>query len=120
MPRQKLSEHKAKVILHSALGLPYAGQSVDASKPLRSQIGPLAKTAATYAVKVDQAVKGRFKKGLVTLDVPAAKLGQAIKQLQPKGYSQYIIEPMAAHEPTDERYLSMLYDRQGLFMQYAT
>jgi len=110
MPRRKISEYRSKVIVSEALDIPYVGWSV----------GPDTKSLASikgfdrYVVKVDQAVKGRFKKGLVLLDIQKKDLKAAIKQLQDKGYEHLIIEPQMAHDQSQERYLSMLRDREGL------
>lgn len=117
MPRQKLSEFRAKTIVCEALGLPYQGWPVDATAALAAQLKNLPNSR--FVVKVDEGVKGRFKKGLVLLDVKTEDLPQAVKSLKDKGYHWLIVEPMAKHEQADERYLSLVSDRQGWTVQYT-
>lgn len=118
MPRRKLSEYRSKKIIHEALGLPYAGWSVSASSAATELKGVTG--AKSYVVKVDQAVKGRFKRGLVALDVPKAKLAAQIKTYAKQGFGHFIVEPYVQHEGGDERYLSMSHGRDGLFLSYST
>lgn len=119
MPRQKLSEYRAKLILSQALRLPYKGWSVNASEPLDAQLKEPASVAGSFVVKVDEGVKGRFKKGLVLLDIKSKDLGKAVKDLSNKGYHWFIVEPMAGHSQSDERYLSLMSDRDGLTIKYT-
>lgn len=117
MPRRKLSEYRSKKIIHEALGLPYVGWSVDARKVaagLKSVAG-----FSSYVVKVDQAVKGRFKRGLVALDVPRNKLAAQIKKYAGEGFDHFIVEPYITHENAGERYLSIAHDRSGLWLSYS-
>ncbi len=110
MPRRKLSEYRSKIILSNALGLPYVGWEND----IKSAQG-----YSKYVVKVDQAVKGRFKKGLVMLDVAQSGLSAAMKKLQVNGYQSFIIEPYVKHDGKDERYLCMTRDGQGLHLRIS-
>lgn len=119
MPRQKLSEYRAKTILSEALKLPYSGWPVNASEPLDSQLSLAAAASGNFVVKVDEGVKGRFKKGLVALNVEAAKLGEAVDQISSKGYHWLIVEPMVNHDQKDERYMSIVVDREGPTLQYS-
>lgn len=117
MPRRKISEYRAKHIIHKALGLSYDGWSVgsDSITTFISEVDG----ADSYVVKVDQAVKGRFKKGLVALDVQKTKLKEVITGFVEKGYSHFIVEPYVAHEDLPERYLSLSYDRSGMSLSYS-
>lgn len=119
MPRQKLSEYRAKTIIAKALELPYKGWPIDARQPLSGQLEEPASAAGSLVVKVDEGVKGRFKKGLVLLAVQPKDLGQAIKSLSGKGYHWFIVEPMAGHSQSDERYLSLMSDRDGVVLKYT-
>lgn len=119
MPRQKLSEYRAKLILSQALGLPYEGWPVDAGKPLSAQLKEPVSAAGPFVVKVDEGVKGRFKKGLVLLDVEPKGLDKAVKSLGDKGYRQFIVEPIARHNQSDERYLSLMSEREGIVLKYT-
>lgn len=118
MPRQKLSEYRAKTIVSQALGLPYEGWPVNAQEPVAGQLKGLPE--GSFVVKVDEGVKGRFKKGLVLLDVKNRELEQAVKTLAGKGYHWFIVEPMVEHNQAEERYISFMSDRQGLLMRYSS
>jgi ATP-citrate lyase beta-subunit len=120
VPRQKLSEYRAKHIISQALELPYKGWQVNSDEPLHPQLEELASAADTFVVKVDEGVKGRFKRGLVLLDVSAEGLVQAVESLSAQGYHWFIIEPQVAHDQSDERYISFMSDRQGLLVRYST
>lgn len=117
MPRRKLSEYRAKKIVTEALGVLYVGWSVSSSD--KEVVLPSVHGYDRYVVKVDQAVKGRFKKGLVLLDIAQDGLQQAIDQLQEAGYQSFLIEPHAQHEAADERYLSIARDRAGYHLSWS-
>jgi ATP-citrate lyase beta-subunit len=119
MPRQKLSEYRAKTIISVALDLPYQGWSIDAEVPLAKQLTGLAAADEPFVVKVDEGVKGRFKKGLVMLDVSAKGVHEAITDLSNKGYRWLLVEPLVKHESPDERYIVLTGDREGLLLQYT-
>src|SRR5215471_16883497 len=106
MPRKRLSEYRAKTIIANALDLEYTGYAIDAEAPVEKQLKSISATEH-FAVKVDQGIKGRHKKGLVLLDVSKPGLPAAIRQLAKKGYRSLIIEPMVPHEAQSERYLSL-------------
>ncbi len=117
MPRRKISEYRSKKIVHEALGLPYEGWSVSAENSAEA----LKKVTGhkSYVVKVDQAVKGRFKKGLVTLDVPKAKVAAVLKKYAGEGYGHFIVEPYVTHESSGERYVSMAQTRAGVSLSFS-
>lgn len=119
MPRKKLSEYRSKVLVSNALELVYAGWSIDMGQALGPQIRAAEKHDGLLVVKVDQGVKGRFKKGLVILDVAPKDIAQAVKKLHKQGYNHLLIEPMAIHNTSDERYLSLTKDRLGLTLHYT-
>jgi len=108
MPRRKLSEYRSKKLVNDVLSVPYEGWSVVLARETDKVKG-----YDSYVVKVDQAVKGRFKKGLVLLDIKQADLSKAVKELEEKGYSSFLIEPYVTHEQTTERYLAITHDRSG-------
>lgn len=114
MPRRKLSEYRSKVLVSEALNLPYAGWSISSSSSIEEIAGSL-----SYVVKVDQAIKGRFKQGLVLLDIKQAKLKTAVNQLMRKGYDHLIVEPHLPHTTEGERYLSINHDRSGYHLSYS-
>lgn len=106
MPRRKLSEYRAKQIVAAALSVDYQGWSTVDELP----------TDGRYVAKVDQAVKKRFKNGLVGLDLSPDEVSHWITIVQQKGYANFIIEPYQQHEQSDERYLSLTRDAHGLRM----
>jgi succinyl-CoA synthetase beta subunit len=118
MPRQKLSEHKAKSIIAHSLNLPYQGWSITAGQPLEDQL-PSLQLPERLVLKVDEGVKGRFKKGLVALNVATDQLPSEIDKLKAKGYKSFIIEPMLDHGSDQERYLSLSANRSGLTLSYT-
>lgn len=113
MPRKKLSEYRSKQIICNALEIPYTAWSVTGSSPY--DISGI-DTHPSYVVKVDQAVKGRFKKGLVLLDVKKSQISSALNELAGKGYTSFLIEPYKKHKDMDERYISIEQHRDGLFV----
>jgi len=118
MPRQKLSEYRAKTIVFKVLDIPYNGLEVDVHEPLEAQLEK-AEQNGSFVVKVDQGVKGRFKKGLVALNVGRQQLKEAAEGFKSKGYRWLIVEPMVEHDQKQERYLALLSDRQGLVAQFS-
>src|SRR5512146_453700 len=117
MPRQKLSEYRAKTIVSEALGLPYKGWPVDAEAPLKAQLNEL--PAGPFVLKVDEGVKGRFKKGLVLLNIKAKNVPKAVKTLHGKGYRWLIVEPMVVHDQAQERYISLTSDKAGWVLNFT-
>lgn len=109
MPRRKLSEYRAKKILTTALGLDYEGWSVGTD-----QKDLILSKDRSYVVKVDQAIKGRFKKGLVALNVDANDVRNVIDDYARKGHQSFLIEPFMSHANEDERYLSLTHDEMGM------
>ena len=114
MARKKISEYRAKVIVHDALALPYVGREASATSKVDI------KGVDAYVVKVDQAVKGRFKKGLVALDVTQKKLDSTLKKYGKEGYEHFIIEPYLKHDGANERYLNIQQTRDGLKLAYSS
>ena len=114
MPRRKLSEYRSKLLISEILENSYVGWSVSSGASLEGISG-----YDSYVVKVDQAIKGRFKKGLVLLEVEITGLKAAISRLEKEGYVHFIIEPHLVHESTNERYLSMTHDRNGYNFSYS-
>lgn len=115
MPRRKLSEFRSKIILTSLFESEYIGWSVSSGKDLEGVVG-----FESYTVKVDQAVKGRFKKGLVLLDVKQEGLINATRTLFAKGYSSLIVEPYVLHEEVDEQYFAMSQERSQITIRHSS
>jgi len=117
MPRRKLSEYRSKQIIHKAFGLSYVGWEVHATTTTRDL--KRVSGASKYVVKVDQAIKGRFKRGLVTLDVSKAKIAAILKKYSDEGYSHFIVEPYIIHDSSTERYLTLVQKRSGMHLSYS-
>lgn len=118
MPRRKLSEYRAKQIVSDVLQTEYLGWEVTLQTPVE-EITRHLDAKKSYVVKVDQAVKGRFKKGLVLLGVKKAAVKDAIGQLQEEGYQSFLIEPEFAHEAKTERYLALTLGREGVSIAWS-
>jgi ATP-citrate lyase beta-subunit len=114
MPRRKLSEYRSKTLVNTAIGEQYIGWPILDSDDLKKVDG-----FDSYVVKVDQAVKGRFKKGLVLLDIAHKDLKSAAKQLMDEGYSSLLIEPFVEHVNDSERYLALSHGRDGYTFAYS-
>ena len=114
MPRRKLSEYRAKTLVNKAIGEDYVGWAIGDLDDVKKVDG-----YDSYVVKVDQAVKGRFKKGLVLLKVEQSDLKSSAKQLMSQGYDSLLIEPYVEHVDQSERFLSLSRDRQGYQIAYS-
>ncbi|HET6746746.1 MAG TPA: ATP citrate lyase citrate-binding domain-containing protein [Candidatus Saccharimonadales bacterium] len=118
MPRRKLSEYRAKQIITKALGIPYEGWPIHLPSRDRDS-AKIPQDDRRYVIKVDQAIKGRFKKGLVILDVKRNAIATSIKKLAGSGYEYFIVEPFVTHESGAERYISMAQTREGATLSYS-
>ncbi len=110
MSRVKLTEYRAKKLI---LG--------DAYRGIRLKAGEKAKLpkSGRFAVKVDQGVKKRMKKGLVLLDQSPRAIPLAVSKLKKKGFSQFLAEPILKHNEKDEQYVSFERVRQGIRFMHA-
>ena len=107
MPRQTISEFRAKKLLAKVLDIEYPGLSIDTDQSLASQLKDLTSDTG-YAIKVDQAVKGRHNKDLLVLNVPASQVRASLEQLARRsGYRYFLVEPMIPHARNDEHYLCL-------------
>src|ERR1700757_1906840 len=117
MPRKKLSEFRAKTIVSQVVDIPYVGVEIhekDAPKKIRGL-----SDKETYVIKVDQAIKGRFKKGLVKLDRSKQQLNRDIKDLSSKGFEYFLVEPYMEHEPAEELYFALNRTKDGIEVSYS-
>jgi len=114
MARRKISEYRAKEIINTLLGIDYVGWPIVSSDSL-PKYGKYTK----FVVKVDQAVKQRFKKGLVFLEVAKKDISEKIDFLRKQGYSSILIEPYVTHDGSDERYFSFRRERHGVSFSYS-
>lgn len=113
MPRRKISEYRAKNIVNSLLKSEYIGWSIlDGRVPTRL-------TGKSFVVKVDQAVKRRFKNGLIFLNVPSKDVESKISVLNKKGYDSILVEPYIKHDGEGEKYISIRREREGVIISYS-
>lgn len=118
MPRRKLSEYKAKQLAAKALGLECRGWEIIPGVSMDDILRQL-NTKGDYVVKVDQAVKGRFKKGLVLLGVKKSNVNDSVRQLAAKGYDSFLIEPQVVHDAAAERYIALNLERDGVKLSWS-
>ena len=119
MARKKISEFRAKKILHDFLEIPYSGVSIDINKDSGS-LDPKIEEGKRYVLKVDQGVKQRKKKGLVSLDVTSSNINEEINKLKEKGFSHFIVEEFVEHSPDQEFYLAIERVREGKRVHYSS
>ena len=113
MPRVKLFEHSAKRIVRERLSLPYDGVAITPQTNIDETLQKLP-TDKKYAVKVDQGVKKRFKKGLVVLDIGRDEIETALDNLKSKGFNNFLIEEFTPHSADAEKYLCLERERDGI------
>ena len=113
MPRRKISEYRAKNIVNGLLNLDYLGWSV-----LNENI-PTDLKGDRFVVKVDQAIKQRFKRGLIYLDVSKKEVPSKVTELHKKGFSSVLVEPYLVHEGSTERYISFRREREGVVLSFS-
>src|SRR5581483_5923473 len=111
MARVKISEYRAKKIL---LGDAYKGVSVRMDKKVQLP------KSGKWVAKVDQGVKKRFKQGLVAVNINPAEAMKNIAVWRKKGFSQFLLEPMVAHEKSEEQYFSLERVREGIRMLHTS
>lgn len=119
MPRKKISEFRAKTILYDALGQSYEGLSVDTADSNWAKTLAKLDQDKNYVIKVDQGVKGRFKKGLVKLDRSPDQLERDIKFLMGQGYRYVLVEPFNRHDESTEAYFSIERRRDGNLASFS-
>lgn len=111
MSRIKITEYRAKKLL---LGDVYRGISIKAGLPAAASA-----KAGRFAVKVDQGVKKRMKKGLIILNQNPKAISGAVSKLRKKGFSRFLAEPMFRHKEEDEQYVSFERVREGIRFMHA-
>lgn len=116
MARKKISEYTAKKILFHALDIPFRGVSIT---PQTLSVVDTLDDKKKYVVKVDQGVKGRMKKGLVTINADRDMVEESIKKWQDLGYSQFIVEEMFTHDSQADKFISLEREREGIVVTYS-
>lgn len=118
MARAKITEYKSKKLLFNALGIDSNIISFNLVLDLPSKLQVL-DTNKRYVIKVDQGVKGRYKKDLIKLDKKPSEILSIIKNFEKKGYSSFIIEEYFPHNLSDEVYFSIERTREGKRIYYS-
>ncbi len=118
MPRKKISEFRAKTILAKDLGTTYGGTMLDVKTNWQAAVDGL-DAGGSYVLKVDQGVKGRFKKGLVKLGRTKAEVAGDIAELASKGFEFMLVEPQLGHAADAERYLALERLREGTMISFS-
>lgn len=113
MGRKRITEYAAKLLLYNAFDLPYKGVSCRGGEHVGKMI-QLLDSKTLYVVKVDQGVKGRFKKGLVKLNCKPSEISSVITSFEKLDYSRFLIEPHIVHKETDEHYIAFERVREGI------
>lgn len=113
MPRRKISEFRSKTIINQALSLNYLGWEISNGKM------PQIPSDEHFVLKVDQAIKQRYKRGLIHINVTANQLPEKAKDLTSKGFSYLLLEPYHPHDARAERYISMHRERGGVVLSYS-
>ncbi len=116
MARVKISEYKAKQLVYKHLGFSSNLISLDANNSLKlNNLDP----KKSYVVKVDQGVKGRFKKGLVSLDKSPQEAKTIVNSYKKLGFTNLLIEEFIPHEKNQEKYLSIETVKDGKLILYS-
>lgn len=120
MARKKISEFRAKKILHDFLEVDYSGISIDVSDTFYEDFLTALKDEKKYVLKVDQGVKQRKKKGLISLGVTRQNVKEEVQKLSEQGYSHFILEELIPHGDDSEFYLAIERTREGKRVLYTT
>jgi len=113
MPRRKLSEFRAKNLLHRSLGIKYQGIEVLASQDVAIP------SSGYFVVKVDQAIKKRGKSGLIAINRTPAQAKSDVDKYFDQGFSFCLVEPYIPHDQSNEHYLSLRLTREGVEVLYS-
>lgn len=119
MARKKISEFAAKRILFQFLGKPYNGISINTNDEYFDDLISRVEEGKRYVLKVDQGVKQRKKKGLVSFNVTSQNVKEEIEKLKEKGFSHFILEEFLEHEGDGEYYLAIERVREGKSIHYS-
>jgi len=120
MARKKISEFAAKRVLFQFLEMPYGGISFDVAHEQYDDLLSKMMDGKRYVLKVDQAIKQRKKKGLVSLNVTKENVKEEVEKLKEKGFSQFILEEFVKYEGFGEFYIAIERVREGKKIYYST
>lgn len=120
MARKKISEFAAKKILFQFLEKEYSGISIDANDEYFHDLLSKMQDGKKYVLKVDQGIKQRKKKGLISFGVTKQNIDAEINSLKEKGFNYFILEEFIEHEGFGEYYLAIERVREGKRIHYST
>ncbi len=116
MARVKISEYKAKQLVYKHLGFSSNLISLNLDNPSAlDNLDP----KKSYAIKVDQGVKGRLKKGLVALDKSSQEVKTIIDSYKKLGFNSFLIEEFVPHAGSQEKYISIERVKDGKLILYS-
>lgn len=120
MARKKISEFAAKKILFGFLQVPYGGISINIEDKYYEDLFSKMEEGKRYVLKVDQGIKQRKKKGLVSLNVTKDNVQEEIRALGEKGFNHFILEEFLEHAESDEHYLAIERVREGKRIHFSS
>lgn len=120
MARKKISEFAAKKILYGFLEVPYNGVSINTNDKYYEDLFSKMEEGKRYVLKVDQGIKQRKKRGLVSFDVNKQNIQEELTKLSEKGFSSFILEEFVEHDQNFENYLAIERVREGKRVFYST
>lgn len=120
MARKKISEFAAKRVVFEFLELPYSGISIDTSDEYYEDLLSRMEEGKRYVLKVDQGIKQRKKKGLLSFDITKDNIREELGKLQEKGFTYFILEEHVEYDGFGEYYVAIERVREGKRMHYST
>lgn len=120
MARVKISEFKAKKLLYEFLQKSYSGISINTQDKYFEDLLAAMEEGKKYVLKVDQGVKQRKKKGLVSFNVTTENVKEEIGRLMEMGFTHFILEEFLEHEGFAEFYFAVERVREGKKIHFST
>lgn len=115
MARKRISEFRTKTLIYQGFGEKYTGIIVNDKRDSLEDMDNI----KPYVIKVDQGIKGRFKKGLVKLNQTKDQISTTIKEFHEKGYTQFLIEEQLQYDLELEKYISIERIREGYLVLFS-
>jgi len=119
MPYNNLTEYGSKSLFYKFINIKYNGHTFNK----KNNINQLLLSDDLYVVKIDCGIKGRFKKGLVKINVNQTDIKEFINN---SNYNNFIIEPFINNvtiEPfiykSNEYYLSIINNGINITINYS-
>lgn len=100
-------------------GVAYSGITIDTSGEYYEDLLVKIEDGKKYILKVDQGIKQRKKKNLISFDITKENVKEEIKKLQEKGYRCFILEEFVEHESSSEFYFALERTRDGNLAHFS-